>query len=135
MIQPRTLFLARLAGLFFLLVSLATLVQAGTIGLAIHALVHDRAALLVVGMMGLLGGLAMVLALNVWSGGPLPVIVTLIGWWLLIRNVLLLFLPAQAIVALVDAFQVERFSYLYALIGLAIGLYLTYAGFSRQHRA
>jgi hypothetical protein len=49
--------------------------------------------------------------------------------------VLLLFLPAQAIVALVDAFQLERFPYLYALIGLAIGLYLTYAGFSRQHRA
>jgi hypothetical protein len=86
-------------------------------------------------MMGLLGGLAMVLAHNVWSGGPFPVIVTLIGWWLLIRNVLLLFLPAQAIAALVDAFQVERFSSLYALIGLAIGLYLTYAGFSRQHRA
>src|SRR5713101_4016773 len=118
MMQPRTLFLARLVGLFFLLVSLATLVQAGTIGLAINALVHDRAALLVAGMMGLLGGLAMVLAHNVWSGGPLPVIVTAIGWWLLIRNVLLLFLPAQAIVALVDAFQVERFSYLYALIGV-----------------
>ena len=135
MIQSRTVFLARLVGLFFLLVSLATLVQAGAIGLAINALVHDRAALLVVGMMGLLGGLAMVLAHNVWSGGPLPVIVTVIGWWLLIRNVLLLFLPAQAIVALVDAFQVERFSYLYALIGVVIGLYLTYAGFSRQHRA
>jgi hypothetical protein len=134
MMQPRTLFLARLAGLFSLLVSLAMLVQAGTIGLAINALAHDRAALLVLGMMGLLGGLAMVLAHNVWSGGPLPVIVTLIGWWLLIRNMLLLFLPAQAIVALVDAFQVERFSYLYALIGLGIGLYLTYAGFSRQHR-
>jgi hypothetical protein len=85
--------------------------------------------------MGLLGGLAMVLAHNVWSGGPLPVIVTLIGWWLLIGNVLLLLLPAQAIVALVDAFQVERFSYLYALIGLAIGLCLTYAAFSREHRA
>ncbi len=135
MIQSRTVFLARLVGLFFLLVSLATLVQAGAIGLAINALVHDRAALLVVGMMGLLGGLAMVLAHNVWSGGPLPVIVTVIGWWLLIRNVLLLFLPAQAIVAIVDAFQVERFSYLYALIGVGIGLYLTYAGFSRQHRA
>ncbi len=134
MMQPRTLFLARLAGLFFLFVSLATLVQAGTMGLAINALVHDRAALLVVGMMGLLGGLAMVLAHNVWSGGPLPVIVTLIGWWLLIRNMLLLFLPAQAIVALVDAFHIERFPYLYALIGLGIGLYLTYAGFSRQHR-
>ena len=49
MIRPRTLFLARLAGLFFLLVSLATLVQAGTMGLAINALVHGRTALLVEG--------------------------------------------------------------------------------------
>jgi len=90
-------------------------------GLAINALIHDRAALLFVATMGLLGGLAMVLAHNVWSGGPIPVIVTLIGSWQLIRNVLLLFLPAEAVVAIVDALQVERFSYLYAL---------TCAGFS-----
>lgn len=133
--QPRTVFLARLAGLFFLLVSLATLVQAGTIGLAMNALVHDRAVLLVVGMIGMLGGLAMVLGHNVWSGGALPVVVTLVGWWLLMRNVLLLFLPAQAVVALFDALQVERLHYLYSVIPLAIGLYLTYAGFFGQHRA
>jgi hypothetical protein len=132
MIQPRTIFLARLAGLSLLLTSLAMLVQAGTISLAINALVHDRAALLVLALIGLVGGLAMVLAHNVWSGGSLPVIVTLIGWWLLIRNALLLFLPANAIVALFDALYVEKLYYVFALIGLVIGIYLTYAGF--RHR-
>ncbi len=132
MIQPRTIFLARLAGLFLFLTSLAMLVQAGTISLSINALVHDRAALLVLVLFGLVGGLAMVLAHNVWSGGALPVIVTLIGWWLLLRNALLLFLPTNAVVALFDALYVEKLYYLFALTGLAIAIYLTYAGF--RHR-
>ncbi len=129
--RPRTLFLARLIGLFLIVVSLAMLVQKQGLALAITALVHDRAALLVIAMIGLAGGLAMVLAHNVWSGGALPVIVTMIGWLLALRNALVLFLPAEALLALFDAFHVERFYYLYAVIDLLIGVYLTCAGFRR----
>ncbi len=129
--RPRTLFLARLIGLFLIVVSLAMLVQKQGLALAITALVHDRAALLVIAMIGLAGGLAMVLAHNVWSGGALPVIVTMIGWLLALRNALVLFLPAEALLALFDAFHVERFYYLYAVIDLLIGVYLTWAGFRR----
>jgi hypothetical protein len=129
--NSRTVFLARLVGLFLLVLSLAMLVQRGTIEPALYALVEDRAALLVVAMIGLLGGLAIVLGHNIWSGGPLPVIVTVIGWSLLIRNGLLLMLPAEAVVALFGAFHVDRLYYLYAVIDLAIGMYLTYAGFKR----
>jgi hypothetical protein len=130
--NSRTVFLARLVGLFLLVLSLAMLVQRGSIEPAVYALVEDRAALLVVAMLGVVGGLAMVLAHNIWSGGPLPVIVTLVGWSLLIRNSLLLFLPSEAVVALFAAFHVDQLYYLYAVIDLAIGLYLTYAGFSRR---
>jgi hypothetical protein len=128
----RTVFLARLVGLFLLVLSLAMLVQRGSIEPAVYALVEDRAALLVVAMLGVVGGLAMVLAHNIWSGGLLPVIVTLIGWSLLIRNSLLLCLPSEAVVALFEAFHVDQLYYLYAVIDFAIGLYLTYAGFSRR---
>ncbi|HXA98224.1 MAG TPA: hypothetical protein VN323_21860 [Candidatus Dormibacteraeota bacterium] len=129
--NSRTLFLARLAGLFVLVFSLAMLVQRGAIESALYALVADRAALLVVTIVGLVGGLAMVLGHNVWSGGPVPVIVTLIGWWLLIKTAVLLLLPAEAVVALFEGF-VGRLYYPVAVIDLAIGLYLTYAGFSRR---
>ena len=132
MMQPRTVFLARLVGLFLLFLALAMLVQRGAIEPALYALVEDRAALLVVAMIGLLGGLAMILWHNIWSGGPLPVVVTLIGWSLLIRNSLLLFLPSEAVVALFQAFHVDQLYYLYAVIDLAIGIYLTYAGFRRR---
>jgi hypothetical protein len=126
-----TVFLARLIGLFSLVFSLAMLVQRGAIEPALYALVEDRAALLVVAMIGLLSGLAIVLGHNIWSGGPLPVIVTVIGWSLFIRNALLLFLPAEAVVALFEALHVDRLYYLYAVIDLALGMYLTYVGFKR----
>ena len=129
--NSRTVFLARLIGLFSLVFSLAMLVQRGAIEPALYALVEDRAALLVVAMIGLLGGLAIVLGHNIWSGGPLPVIVTVIGWSLFIRNALLLFLPAEAVVALFEALHVDRLYYLYAVIDLALGMYLTYVGFKR----
>jgi hypothetical protein len=129
---PRTQFLARLIGLFLIVVSLAMLVQKAGLATAIAALVHDRAALLVVAMLGLLAGLAMILAHNVWSGGVLPVVVTMIGWLLVLRNALILFLPADALVALFDALHVERFHYLYAVIDLLIGVGLAGASFQRQ---
>jgi hypothetical protein len=129
--NSRTVFLARLIGLFSLVFSLAMLVQRGAIEPALYALVEDRAALLVVAMIGLLSGLAIVLGHNIWSGGPLPVIVTVIGWSLFIRNALLLFLPAEAVVALFEALHVDRLYYLYAVIDLALGMYLTYVGFKR----
>ena len=69
MLLPRTRFLTRLIGLFLVIVSLAMLVQKEGLAPAIAALVHDRAALLVLAMIGLAAGLAMVLAHNVWSGG------------------------------------------------------------------
>jgi hypothetical protein len=127
----RTLFLARLIGLFLIVVSLAMLVQKQGLETAMAALVHDRAALLVVAMLGLLAGLAMILAHNVWSGGVLPVTVTVIGWLLLLRNALILVLPAGALVALFDALHIERLYYLYAGIDLLIGVLLAGAGFRR----
>jgi hypothetical protein len=45
--DSRTVFLARLVGLFLLVFSLAMLVQRGAIEPALYALVEDRAALLV----------------------------------------------------------------------------------------
>jgi hypothetical protein len=128
---PRTLFLARLIGVFLIIVSLAMLVQKQGLAPAITALVHDRAALLVVAMIGLVAGLAMILAHNVWSGGVLAGAVTLIGWLLVLRNALILFLPAEALQALFDALHVERFYYLYAVIDLLIGIGLAGAGFRR----
>src|SRR6266550_4293830 len=114
--SPRTVFLARLIGLFALLLSLAELLR-------------DRPLLFILAMLGLLAGLAIVLAHNVWSGGALPVVVTLFGWILLIRGALLLFLSPEAVAGWIDFLHFEQLFHLYAGITLVLGLYLTYAGF------
>jgi hypothetical protein len=134
--NTRTLFLARLAGLFFVIVSLAMLVRAEAMLASITALAHNVPALLLVGFVGLAGGLAMVLGHNIWSGGALPVAVTLIGWWLLIRSALVLFLPASAILALFEVFRVSRIYYLSSAVTLLIGIDLIYAsvGYVRLER-
>jgi hypothetical protein len=127
--QPRTLFLARLIGLFLIVVSLAMLVQKQGLAPSFEALIHDRVALLIIALIGLVAGLAMILAHNVWSGGVLPVAVTVIGWLLALRNALILLLPAHALVALFEALHVEQLYYVYAVIDLLIGVLLTSAAF------
>ena len=127
--SSRTIFLARLIGLFAILLSLSELVHKQAMVETANALVRDRPLVLLLSMIGLLGGLAMVLAHNVWSGGALPVVVTLFGWILLIRGALLLFLPPDAIAGLLDFFRFAQLFYFYVGIMLVFGLYLTYAGF------
>lgn len=126
---PRTIFLARLIGVFAVLLSVSEFAHKQAMVATAAALVRDRPLLFVLAMLGLLAGLALVLAHNVWSGGALPVVVTLFGWILLLRSAVLLFLPGDAIVQMIDFFRFEQLFYLYAAITLLLGLYLSYAGF------
>ena len=133
--SPPTIFLSRLIGLFLTLVSLAMLVQKQAMLETTDALLHDRPLLFIVGLIALIGGLAMVLGHNVWSGGILPVVVTVFGWIILIRGLVLLFLPPEAITSLWTMLHFDELFYLYAGIAMALGLYLTYAGFTSPMRS
>jgi hypothetical protein len=77
----------------------------------------------------LICGLAIVLGHNVWSGGILPIVITLYGWSLLIRGALLLNLSSEARATLFRMLHLEDLFLLYVTINLALGLYLTFAGF------
>src|SRR6266567_5324304 len=105
--SPRTVFLARLIGLFALLLSLTELLHKQATVETAAALVRDRPLLFILAMLGLLAGLAIVLTHNIWSGGALPVVVTLLGWALLLRGLVLLLLPHEFIVRL---FEMSRFA-------------------------
>jgi hypothetical protein len=129
-VVSRTTFLARLIGVYCIIVAvaLATHMQASLV--ALDAVVHSPDILLVAGGIALLGGLAMVIGHNIWTGGLRVIVVTLIGWVTLLRALLLLFLPSDAVAALYDAMRVEQLFYFYMAITAAIGVYLTYAGFA-----
>lgn len=125
-----TIFLGKLIGLFLVIVSLAMLIQKEAIVEAVGELIHHRPTMLVLGMLTLIAGLAMVLGHNVWSGGALPVIVTVLGWLTLIRSVVLLFVPPQVLDRTFEAIRFEQLYYLFVAVPLLLGLYLTYAAFT-----
>jgi hypothetical protein len=121
--SPRTTYLSRLIGLVTFVVAGSMIVNKPQAIETMMTLVHDRSALIIVGMLGTAAGMAIVLAHQRWSGGALPVVVTLLGWIILIRGIVLLFLPQPATARLVEWFRFEDFFYLY--LGFAAALAFT----------
>ena len=127
-----TAFLARFLGLFLVIESLSMLAQKQAMVDITTSLIQDHPLLFTLKILGVLAGLAMVLSRTVWSGGLLPVIVTLIGWVTLVRSVVLLFLSPEAVLSFIRAIRYEQNYYLLAGISLLIGVYLTCAGFAKK---
>jgi hypothetical protein len=122
--SARTIFLARLIGLFILVQVGAMVVHKEAMVDDMTALMRDRPLLIILGMIALALGLAMVLAHNVWSGGALPIVVTVVGWIFLIRGVLILVLPADTLARLFETVRFGEFT-----APLILGMFLTWAGF------
>jgi vacuolar-type H+-ATPase subunit I/STV1 len=97
----------------------------------VTALLHDPSMMFVLGVFTLAAGLAMVLAHNIWSGGALAVVVTLLGWLTLIKGLLFLLLPRDVEAEFfLRRLHYDQLFYLYMVISLVIGIYLTYGGFT-----
>lgn len=125
-----TAFLSRFLGLFLIIESLSMMVQKPLMLDIVNNLIQNHPLLFIVEILGVLGGLAMVLGHTVWVGGPLPVIVTLIGWIALIRSTVLLFISPEAILNFIRAIHFEQNYFLFSGMSLLIGAYLSYAGFT-----
>jgi hypothetical protein len=128
-VSSLTTFLSRLIGLFTVLVALPLAMHKQATVETLAALVHNPPLLFIAGMLFLAAGLAIVLNHNVWSGGVLPVIVTLLGWGTLVRGLLLLSLSPETLAGLLGMVHFEQLFYLYVMISLVLGVYLTYSGF------
>lgn len=122
-----TVFLARFIGLFTVVLVIAFLVR-GSAG--VEAAVADGPVMLVYAIISLATGVAMILGHNVWSGGALPVVVTLVGWLILAKGLMLLFVTPDALQQIFDHMHYGEHYYLYLAPSLVVGLYLTWAGFT-----
>ena len=132
--RPLTLFLSRLIGLFFLVLSLVMALNRRSFAETAGLLIHDRPLLLILGIITLIAGLALVLAHNHWSGGALPVIITVIGWITLIRGVVLLVVPQDVLASFFETIDIEKHFYVPPGITFVLGSYLTYMGFTPRRR-
>ena len=125
--SPRTLFLGRLIGLYCILISLSMFTHKQATVEAVTALVQNPPVLFVAGVVATAAGLALILGHNVWSGGALPVLVTLVGWVALTKGLLILFLSPEAATGFfLGRLHYEELYYWYTSASLLLGVYLTY---------
>ena len=130
----QTRFLSRLWGVYCVIVGVSMITHKEAMLETITALVHDRGLMFIVGVMIVFAGLAMILVHNVWSGGS-TIVVTLIGWAMLFKGALLLFLPPGAAVDFyLGTLHYAQWFYVYAGCSLVIGAYLSIAGFRTPSR-
>lgn len=132
--QPATIFLSRLIGLLLLILSAAMALRHRSFAETAGLLIHDRPLLLVLGVITLAAGLAMVLAHSIWSGGALPIVVTLFGWITLLRGIVLVTAPPEALASFFEAIDIEKHFYVPAALSFSLGAYLTAMGFWRSAR-
>jgi hypothetical protein len=124
-----TIFLARSLGLFIILLVACLLTRNGA---DIQAGATNGPVLLSYAIISLAIGVAMVVGHNVWTAGALPLVVTLVGWLIFAKGIVLLLLSPASLSAMMDQMHYAEHPSRYLAPALALGLYLTWAGFTAK---
>ena len=128
--QPRTIYLSRLIGLYCILISPSLAIHKQATVDSAAALWHNPSMMLILGIFTVIMGLAMILAHNLWSGGALPVVVTLVGWLTFIKGMLFLLMPSGMDTEMMLSWLRDPVLFYVCLTpSFLIGIYLTYEGF------
>jgi len=128
--DPLTLFLAKLIGATLIVFAALIALRGRAILEIAKRMIDDPGMLMLSGALRTIAGLAMVLGHDVWSGGLLPVVVTLFGWTLFFSGLFLLLATPEQIQRMVAGMRLESRLGAYAagvgLVGLAylIGGYI-----------
>ncbi len=127
--SPTTIFLGRLLGLYLVAISIGMFAGRRRTLATLDEMARSGPRMLFSGMVATAAGLAVVLAHNVWSGGALPVAVTLVGWAALLKGVALLLVPSERMADAYKGIGFERYFFAWMVVVLAIGLWMTAMAF------
>lgn len=129
--MPLTYLLAQIMGLYVLLVGCSMLFWKERWWHVIDELCRPEGQTLgyVLGMVALPVGLLLVLLHNYWNAGLLALVVTIFGWIILFKSILVFAVSPEQMGRLVKTVKMEQWWYVYVVIVFIIGAYLTYSGF------
>jgi hypothetical protein len=125
-----TYFYAELLGIMMTVIALAMLANRGAMMVTIREMLDSRAVLFVIGIVGLFIGLLLVLTHNIWNGGAVATFVTLTGWALVVRSIIIFFLPHGTIRKIFKMVTFEQTYYTVFVLVLILGIYLAWSGFA-----
>ena len=125
-----SLFLAKVLGLYLVLVSIAILLRPKRFQDMIRDILGSPAVQSLGGIIALLIGILLVVSHNLWVA-DWRVLITLFAWAGLIKGILYLYTP-ELIPKLTAKFQKTPNLYIIGVIDLLIGLFLLYKGYINQ---
>lgn len=126
--DPLSLFLAKLIGLYFLIAGGIILVRRKSLIPTVAEFGQNRALVLILALVELCAGLAIALSHTIltldWRG-----IITLLGWWMIIESVIYLILPFGGVRKIIRRFNTNIWYVTGGVCSIILGGYLAAAGF------
>jgi hypothetical protein len=122
-----TIILAKILGIYFLAIGIAFLFNTDRFKKIYQQFMDDENSLLMGGILALLIGAVIVSVHNIWVLGW-PLIITLLGWWSLIKGFALLAYPESINLFTFLQNRSTLFYQIISLVYVLLGLFLIYQG-------
>ncbi|MDQ5957913.1 MAG: hypothetical protein QG665_248 [Patescibacteria group bacterium] len=123
-----SIFLSQAIGIYLILIGLICVTRRKMMMAAVAEMMSNKAIIYLVGILELLAGIGLVLVHNIWAYDPI-VIVTLVGWLMLIEAIAYLVLPYRIVYKLVRRFNTKKWYIGGGLVSIVLGGYLVAVGF------
>ena len=123
-----TILLARVFGVYLLIGAAAVFLNRKALIIGVTSMFKERFAELMAALMAILAGLFYVNLYQDWSSLPTRIL-SLIGWLILAKGLLLAVLPQSHPARIINLFNQRKWYVVDGLVALAFGLYLTGVGF------
>lgn len=123
-----SIFLAQVLGIYIFLMALAMLAHQTRFKTTMHDFLNNHSLIVFSGGLSLVFGLLIVLSHNIWVT-MWPVLITIIGWILIVQGVMRIFWPEKFATCMRD--MMAKSGYLIMTwVWLIVGVYLIWAGFT-----
>lgn len=123
-----SIFFAQLIGLYLVIVNLASLIHQERFKKIVYDFLATPALVAISGCFSLILGLVILVPHNLWVA-KWPVIITIVGWIVLLQGIMRLFFPEIFIRFSKDLMEKKGFLLL-SWVWFLVGIYLIWAGFT-----
>jgi len=124
-----SLFLAKIFGLWFLIVGIVFIWRRKSLMSAIEDFADNRALVFVFAILELFAGIALITSHNIWEVNFQGVL-TILGWWIAIEGFIYLLLPMKRIKRMVKYFNRPGWYISGSLLSIILGVYLLNSAFT-----
>ena len=128
--SPLTLYLARVFGVFGVLMCAALVARPKASIATIQSMTTNPGLILVTGIVTMAAGVATVIGHNVWTGGALAIVVTALGWVTLIKGLALTAVPPSVLNSAYRVLHYPRIFRAVMAVALVLSAWLTWAAFT-----